>query len=69
MIPGQASTHHEDADSADERGDVTHVGEAVPLIIQDSWLRHDHKTRGQHGAYELYVRMDGVWVPDRLADA
>ncbi len=19
--------------------------------------------------YELYVRMDGIWVPDRLADA
>lgn len=41
MIPGQASTHHEDAHSADERGDVTHVGEAVPLIREDSRLRHD----------------------------
>lgn len=41
MIPGQASTHHEDAHSTDERGNVTHVGEAVPLIRKDSRLRHE----------------------------
>lgn len=39
MIPGQASTHHEDAYSADERGDVAHVGEAVPIIREDSRLK------------------------------
>lgn len=30
MVPGETSTHHKDAHSTDERGDVAHVGEAIP---------------------------------------
>lgn len=30
MVPGKACSHHENAHSADEGGDVAHVGEAVP---------------------------------------
>lgn len=30
VVPGEAGSHHENTHSADEGGDVAHVGEAVP---------------------------------------
>ena len=38
VVPGEAGSHHKDAHSTDERGDVAHVGEAVPGTDVDEGL-------------------------------
>lgn len=41
MVPGEAGSHHENAHSADEGGDVAHVGEAVPWRERRRKKKHD----------------------------
>lgn len=67
MVPGQASTHHENAHTADEGGNVAHVGKAIPLKRIGTLLNKDHLQKGVTKVTCLYLRMARVRVTDRLA--
>lgn len=81
MVPGETCSHHENAHSTDEGGDVAHVGEAIPgqdqgtAILTNPGLVY---TLRQHLSHRCLagvetsrwcLRVASVRVADRLADS
>ena len=79
VVPGETGSHHEDAHSTDEGGNVTHVGEAIPKdrntqYAHKFWVSDDQSSPPWTKNVFLLknvclnLRMHSVRVADRLAD-